>query len=513
MPLSPIYAFTPHGTQFAQPVTVRVPFDPASAPSNVTIVLLQAEPGGAFKPIPAQVEPGAMTATVSSFSYFGVARVGQITAGYEVSCALVRAGLQCWGAGQLGNGTTTGSTTPVYVTQAGSASGPIVMTTLGSIATNNPSCAQTGGHSGAMCWAPNVVPNATHTSTVPVLVPGLNAAYALTAGWNHACALQSGGAVACWGDNSQGQLGDGTTTFASTPVLVTGLSGVTGISANLATSCAVLANSTVKCWGRNDWGQLGDGSLGGTGVHSASPVAVRGLTNVASIAVGGYHTCALLTDGTARCWGQGDSGQLGDGSMTTSSTPVTVSGLTGAIALSAGYDTTCALLSQASSPPAPGTAVCWGNYAGSLRGVPVNVVGLTDAAEISVGFDHQCAMRTDGTALCWGYNDKGQLGNGSTWNSAIPVEVLLGDPVPPGSDGGSGVNGNCSNLSFTQGATTSDCTVSEQDGTATLAMICSASSCQCFVNSVPYGPVFGNGAICGNAASAFTQMTGQCGCP
>ena len=267
-------------------------------------------------------------------------------------------------------------------------------------------------------------------SSVPVAVRGLTTATRVVTGDSHTCALLGDGTVQCWGVGDSGQRGDGTFNNISTvPVAVVGLGNAVAVAARGYHSCALLGDGTVWCWGRNVDGQLGNGtrasvdcSPGSCG--SSTPVQVGGITGAAAVIAGGYHTCALFVDGTAQCWGRNDDGQLGDGTFTTSSTAVRVGGLTGAAAVTGGFYHTCALLGD-------GTVQCWGRNAegqlgdGSSIGTraPTRVIGITGALAVSGGFQHTCALLSDGTVQCWGRNAEGQLGDGTTTSSSTPVRV------------------------------------------------------------------------------------------
>jgi alpha-tubulin suppressor-like RCC1 family protein len=347
-----------------------------------------------------------------------------VGAGQSNSCAITSAGgLKCWGTnsyGQVGDGTTTPRLVPTDV--SGLSSG---------VAAVNPgyhhNCAVTTS-GGAKCWGQNsygqVGDGSLSTKYTPTDVSGLTSGVtAIATGFYHTCALTSAGGVKCWGYNTYGQLGDGTTTSKYTPTDVSGLtSGVIAISVGDYHSCAVTSAGGAKCWGYNASGRLGDS----TTVSKYVPTDVTGLTSgVTAITASSGHTCAIVSGG-AKCWGSNSYGQLGDGTTTGKTSPIDVSGLSSGVTMMASDGThTCALTSA-------GAAKCWGyNYSGSVgdgttinRYTPTDVVGLgSGVAAITAGTSHSCALTSGGAVKCWGYNGSGQLGIDSYTNKTTPTDV------------------------------------------------------------------------------------------
>lgn len=316
-------------------------------------------------------------------------------------------------------------------------------------------------------------------------IVGLPPASALAVGAHHRCALLGDGTVRCWGNDAAGELGDGSSEGHPTPIAAAGVEGATELAAGDGHTCARLAKGTVICWGHDEKGQLGDAgtppppnatthptmalmrkrqvetaffapevasfALGGEttcglrrdgkvdcwgalGIDAAplisgkprppkptpKPKLVAGLKGVTAVALGGDHSCALLQDGSATCWGDNEKGQLGDGSPAKKHAPAKVKGLVGVVELALGHDHTCARLGD-------GSVQCWGgNAAGQLgdgtttdRKIPAAVPGIAGAAAIVAAGDRTCARLQSGSVLCWGDDADGAIGGPKPTPTAV----------------------------------------------------------------------------------------------
>ncbi len=254
---------------------------------------------------------------------------------------------------------------------------------------------------------------------------------AVSAGSVHTCALRSTGQLYCWGYNANGELGTGSTGGVEiNPVQVFGgATNWTSVSTGNAHTCARRSTGRLFCWGDDAQGQLGNGALG----DQDAPVQVVGnRTDWTSVSAGFSHSCARRSTGRLFCWGDDSTGQLGNGApFSTEGAPVQVAGTrTDWTSVSAGITHTCARRST-------GRLFCWGDDAqGQLgnddplsnEGAPVQVYGnYTNWTAVSAGGYHTCARNSNGLLFCWGDDGFGQLGDGGT-NTDLhaPDGVLAG---------------------------------------------------------------------------------------
>lgn len=318
--------------------------------------------------------------------------------------------------------TATGSTT--------STSTPAVTTTLPGTTTTSPVVTTT---------TTTTTPTTTTTAPPPV---ELTDAVGVAGGVGHACAILSDSTVKCWGDNSGAQLGNGTSSgFATKATNVAGLSNVSKLFAGSLDTCARLGDATVKCWGSDYWAQFGDGLSGPQPGNSSNlritATAMPHLDGIVDLAFGSFSNCGVFGDASVKCWGWNQYGELGNGTTgglaqppplgtgVIVKTPQPVVGLGGnAVAVSAGSSFACAILDDTS-------VKCWGkNTVGQLgngtttdSNVPVAVSGLTGAIAIRSKFETTCVLLTSATVKCWGSNAYGQFGLGNTTSSSSPVAI------------------------------------------------------------------------------------------
>lgn len=354
--------------------------------------------------------------------------VQRVRSGQFHNCALLDGGaVRCWGdnyEGQLGP-IGTNNPNPFTLFPIEGLQSSVIDLGLG----HRSSCARLSGGE-ARCWGDNTfgqLGDGTNEYGYPPRAPlQLASVLQIEVGDRYACALNSQNQAWCWGSNATGQLGDGVSNFRTEPALVPGLSAVARLSVGDFHSCAITSSGSLRCWGANAHGQIGDGST----IERPTPVTVGLLGGGAALRVGAgsNHTCAVSSAGAAQCWGRNFRGQLGDGSTSDRSSPTAVNTLSSGVSdISAGGDHSCART-------AAGGARCWGsNFAGELGNFgplvqtsPVTPVGLNSGVNaITAGTSHSCALTGTGQIQCWGYNDAGQVGDGSTQDAPSPVTLDL----------------------------------------------------------------------------------------
>ncbi len=339
-----------------------------------------------------------------------------IGGGYH-SCGVTARAAYCWGwnaSGQLGDGTNTDSNVPVAV------AGGLTFQSVSAHDYHSCGVTMTGA---AYCWGTNrtgQLGDGTNTgSNGPVAVSGGLTFQSVTVGRYHSCGVTTAAVAYCWGQNFYGELGDGTNSNSNVPVAVAGgFIFFQSVTAGADYSCGVTTARAAYCWGRNGSGELGDG----TNTSSNVPVVVSGGLSFQSVTAGDDYSCGMTMAGAAYCWGKNRKGQLGDGTWSNSNVPVAVLGGLSFQSVTAGWKHSCGVTTA-------GDAYCWGsNIAGRLgygnypsSNVPVAVLGGLTFQSVTVGRYHSCG--TAGAAYCWGWNASGQLGDGTNWVKYGPVRV------------------------------------------------------------------------------------------
>jgi len=393
----------------------------------------------------------------------GLTNAVAVGVGRNHACALRADGrVFCWGArssGQLGDGANVGfSAVPVAV-DTSTALGNAIALAVG----HDHTCAL-AADGGVLCWGSNGGGQLGRNtlgeviSAVPIEVDttsGLTRVVAITAGFLHTCGLRADGRALCWGSNDLGQLGNGTVNFAANfvPSEVSGLRSIVALTAGSTHTCGLRADGRAFCWGGSSEGRV----LGNSGapepraLASSEVFGVAGSISATTVVAGSVYTCALRANGTAACWGDNAVGQVGSGTTTTPQvSPVSVLRDTGnpairevlsnLVALAAGGSHTCALR-------ADGEVLCWGlddvgqlgsggSGPGGFRRAATRVVvdkelvrPLTNVVGLAAGGSHTCALRANGEVFCWGFNESGELGIGSSGGTigvAVPVDDLTG---------------------------------------------------------------------------------------
>jgi alpha-tubulin suppressor-like RCC1 family protein len=345
-------------------------------------------------------------------------RLEGIAAGDSHTCALLApCGALCWGdnfAGQVGVAEPLAVGVPNWVAR----NLALQDLDLG----NAHSCGL--AHDGKVwCWGEGEYTELDGTyrqsTAVPITVEGIpDAVSDISSGGFSSCAILVDRSVSCWG-NWRSKSGE-----ALTPMRVSGADEVLAMDRHAGTACAIRNDGAALCWGDNLCGQLGDGTIGGDASRDdARPVV--GLTGPAvSVAVGGEFACSALSSGEVLCWGEGEHGTLGDGTLSQNRpTPAPVIDLPQAVGLAAGIAHVCAQL-------ADGGVACWGDNTFATEGedfqpTPLRVKGIDNVVDIAVGAWYTCALTADQEIYCWGENGSHELGlgDGSPFFVDVPTRV------------------------------------------------------------------------------------------
>lgn len=288
----------------------------------------------------------------------------------------------------------------------------------------------------AYCWGDNrrgqIGDGTTVSRTMPTaVVGGITFASLARGSADHMCGLTAAGAAYCWGSNSFGELGDGTTTDRSTPVAVAGGNSFTSLAVSLRSTCGVTAAGGVLCWGSMDQSVLGDGSYG---TINKAPAAVNtGGVAFASVSMGTNVTCGITTSGTIYCWGSftGDGttgGSFPASAFSTRPFPAAINDGRTYTSVSVGTQYACAVTTT-------NEVYCWGRQASGQLGdgsttvqrtSPTRVASSQSFASVSVGLTHACALTVAGSSWCWGYNGDQSAGDSTTANRSVPTATLGG---------------------------------------------------------------------------------------
>ena len=432
MEVTPYYNFVPVGDSAqitARPLDANFQFVPgkkvtwtSSNPERVSV-----SQTGLVKGLAATA--GSVTITAESEGAVGTALVivtlppqARVTVGSATTCTNAADGkTYCWGDGTngtLGDGDTRNQITPVLSARGRQ---------LQAISAGDAHVCGIDASGAAFCWGGGLQGQlgngGTQSSATPVAVSGGLSFSMLNSGQAHTCAVASGGAAYCWGLGTTGQLGNANTQSSSVPVPVAGGHQFTAVAAGGGFSCGIDTGGKAWCWGYQGSGRLGNGRIH-DGSDGAPNEVVGGLT-FTSITTGTAHACALTDDGTAYCWGSGQSGQLGNGrTFFVTASPVPVQSTLKFTTLVAGGSQTCGIATT-------GGTYCWGlNSFGqlgdgseNLRTTPTPVSGGHSFVAIETQDRHTCAIDTQGQTYCWGANDVGQLGDGSTTLRRTPTVV------------------------------------------------------------------------------------------